>query len=73
MLDRQAGHAQNQDVFNDLMQAIHGLTFPAGRLEILTQAEKNAAGERIMEILQRLPLRRYASPDELAQVIDQVL
>lgn len=73
MLDPHADHAQDQDVFNQLMQAVNGLNFPADRANILEQAEKNGASERLMEILHRLPLRHYDSPDELGQVLDQIL
>lgn len=73
MLDPHADHAQDQDVFNQLMQAVNGLNFPANRVNILEQAEKNGASERLMEILHRLPLRHYDSPDELGQVLDQIL
>lgn len=50
----------------ELLHELRGIDFPAGKDELLSQARRNQAGEKVMEAIGKLPERRYTNMAEVA-------
>ena len=49
-----------------------GLNFPAGRDQLVQQARKRNANREVIELLQRLPNRRYDGMAEIERAVIQM-
>jgi len=56
----------------DIQQVLKGISYPATKEELIGYAEKQGAGEEITDILYRLPARRYASPQDVGDALDEI-
>jgi hypothetical protein len=53
-----------------LLQVLQGLTYPAEKWQIVTQAEIYGADGETRGKLYRLPMREYATPAEITAALD---
>jgi hypothetical protein len=53
------------------LQVLRGLTYPAEKWQIVTQAELYGADSSTRGQLYRLPMREYATPAEITAALDR--
>jgi hypothetical protein len=53
----------------EVQKALKGISYPAGRDEIVEMAEQNEASEEVIESLQSLADQQYDGPDEVEEAL----
>jgi hypothetical protein len=53
----------------DVQKALKGMDYPAKKDDIVGQAERNGAGDEVLEALRGLPEKQYDGPDQVSEVV----
>jgi hypothetical protein len=56
----------------DIQKALSGMDYPAGKDQIVQQAERNGASRDVLDALRKIPDRTYEGPSGVSkEVFDQ--
>lgn len=50
---------------NKIQQHLKGVSYPAGKNDLVSKAKQNQAPDIVMEVLNRLPEKEYGGPQEV--------
>jgi hypothetical protein len=56
----------------DVQKALKGMSYPAGKDDIVQQAQQNNADGEVLDALRKLPGREYDGPDEVSKEIGRL-
>ena len=51
---------------------LNGVDYPASKSDIITNAQKEGADEKVMSMLQRLPEQNFQTPTDVSEALRQL-
>lgn len=55
-----------------VQKCLGGIDYPVGKDELVQRAEQQGADEVVCDLLQRLPMDRFNSPNDVSEAIGKV-